>query len=82
MKRRELLTKALLLGATGLIFPVPRIFGTTTDPYTGRLLVTLQADGGWDVSSFCDPKVNQPGEKEITNWSKTKEKQRVLRKIL
>ena len=73
MKRRELLTKALMLGATGLIFPVPRIFGATTDPYTGRLLVTLQADGGWDVSSFCDPKMNQPGEKEITNWSKTKE---------
>ena len=67
MKRRELLTRALLLGATGLIFPVPLVFGATTDPYTGRLLVTLQADGGWDVSSFCYTNKNQTGEKEKTN---------------
>jgi hypothetical protein len=26
------------------------------EPYTGTLYVTLHASGGWDVTSFCDPK--------------------------
>jgi hypothetical protein len=25
-------------------------------PYTGTLYVTIHASGGWDVTSFCDPK--------------------------
>ena len=73
MRRRDFLTKAMFLGALGFGLPTPRLYGATLTPYTGRLLVTLQAEGGWDVSSFCDPKENQPGEQEITNWSKTKE---------
>ncbi|MDE2644059.1 MAG: DUF1501 domain-containing protein, partial [Verrucomicrobiota bacterium] len=32
---------------------------------------------GWDVSSYCDPKINQPGEKKITNWSKNNDVQQV-----
>ena len=32
--------------------------------------MTVQAIGGWDVSSFCDPKENQIGEQEITTWSR------------
>jgi hypothetical protein len=75
MKRREFLTKSLLLGAAGLMLPTPRLYAANLTPYTGRLLVTLQAEGGWDVTSFCDPKMNQPGEPEITNWSKTNETQ-------
>jgi hypothetical protein len=39
--------------------------------YAGRLLVVLQAEGGWDVTSFCDPKMNVPGAPEITQWSRT-----------
>jgi hypothetical protein len=71
MKRREFLTHTMLAGAAGLLAPVPRIFAASADSYTGPLLVTLQVDGGWDVTSFCDPKVNQPGEQEITTWSNT-----------
>ena len=63
----------MLLGVARLTVSTPRLYGATLEPHSGRLLVTLQAEGGWDVSSFCDPKVNQSGEKEITNWSKTNE---------
>ena len=73
MFRREFLIKTMLLGVAGLTVSTPRLYGATLEPHSGRLLVTLQAEGGWDVSSFCDPKVNQSGEKEITNWSKTNE---------
>ena len=73
IKRRDFLAKTMLLGAAGLTLPVPRIYGATMAPYEGRLLVVIQADGGWDVTSFCDPKVNQTGEMEITHWSRTAE---------
>ena len=32
------------------------------DAYEGPLLVTLQLDGGVDVTQLCDPKVNVRGE--------------------
>jgi len=30
-------------------------------PFTGKFVVTVQAEGAWDVTCFCDPKENQPG---------------------
>lgn len=69
MRRRDLLKRTMLLGAAGLSLPMPRLYAAPFEGYSGRLLVTLQCDGGWDVTSFCDPKTNQPGEKEITQWS-------------
>ena len=77
MKRRDLLKRTMLLGAAGLSLPVPRLYAAPYAGYTGRLLVTVQCDGGWDVSSFCDPKTNQPGEKEITSWSNSNDVQTV-----
>jgi len=77
MKRRDFLIKSMLLGITGMAMPVPRIYGASEEGYSGRLLITLQAEGGWDVSSFCDPKENQRGEKPITNWSKSAKTQEV-----
>ena len=73
MKRREFLTKTAALGAAGIVLPSATLYGAVDGGYTGRLLVQLQANGGWDVSSYCDPKVNQPGEKDITNWSNNDE---------
>ena len=75
MKRRDLLKRTMLLGAAGLSLPVPRLYAAPFEGYTGKLLVTVQCDGGWDVSSFCDPKTNQPGEKEITSWSNSNDVQ-------
>ena len=44
-------------------------------PFMGKFVVTIQAVGAWDVTCFCDPKVNQSGERDITNWSNTGEVQ-------
>jgi len=75
MKRRDLLKRTMLLGTAGLSLPVPRLYAAPYEGYTGKLLVTVQCDGGWDVTSFCDPKTNQPGEKEITSWSNSNDVQ-------
>jgi len=37
--------------------------------FEGKFLITVQAEGGWDVSSLCDPKMNVPGELKINNWA-------------
>jgi len=73
MKRRDFLRQSMLLGAAGLLAPSPKIFAASADGYTGPLLVTLQVDGGWDVTSFCDPKTNQSGEPDINNWANSAE---------
>ena len=41
--------------------------------YDGRLFVFVQADGGWDPTSFCDPKTNAPGEPIINHWAENAE---------
>ena len=69
MKRRQFITRTALLGAAGLVTPVPKLYGSEHSDYSGPLLATLQIDGGWDVTSYCDPKENQVGERKITNWS-------------
>ncbi|MGB0765882.1 MAG: ribulose phosphate epimerase, partial [Luminiphilus sp.] len=48
-----------------------RVWGNGLEPYEGKLLVTLQLDGGADVTQLCDPKVNTPGEPKINNWADT-----------
>ena len=39
------------------------------DGYSGKCLVTLQLEGGADVTQLCDPKVNTTGEPKINNWA-------------
>ena len=71
MKRRQLLHwmgKGLALSA----LPTANLYATEPN-YTGRLLLTVQADGGWDVTSVCDPKMNVPGEDEINVWARSAE---------
>ena len=75
MKRRDFLKQSFILGAAGLIAPVPKIYGASADGYSGNYLVTLQVDGGWDVTSLCDPKMNVAGEREINSWANTAETQ-------
>jgi len=72
MKRRSLL-KAIAYAA-GL----PALGGVSgsllaQSTYAGKLLVTVQLDGGVDVTSFCDPKMNVAGEPEINRWARTLE---------
>lgn len=37
-----------------------------------KFLITVNMTGGWDVSSFCDPKLNVSGEPLINTWAQTK----------
>ncbi len=68
MNRRSLLRYFVQAAAAGAssTFGLP-LLGQTT--YEGKLLVHLQLDGGVDVSSFCDPKLNISGERRINNWA-------------
>ena len=66
MRRRTLL-KGLLaaaIGAPGFRLPLVNAAG-----HGGKLFVFVQADGGWDPTSFCDPKANTPGEPVIDPWA-------------
>ena len=69
MKRRTLIKSALTLpfGVPGLF--QPNIHAATND----KLLLFINMSGGWDVSSFCDPKLNILGEPIINTWAKTKD---------
>ncbi|HWB77124.1 MAG TPA: DUF1501 domain-containing protein [Nannocystaceae bacterium] len=62
MDRRDFLKIA---SCTGLSVVAPTAFGgpgvaskprVSFEPYTGTLVVTVSAGGGWDPTSFCDPK--------------------------
>ena len=70
LSRRQLLRAALVGGsaATGLLSS--RVWSSGAhQPYEGQLLVTLQLDGGVDVTQLCDPKVNVKGEPRINYWA-------------
>ena len=69
MKRRDFMR--IMLGAgTASGFRVP--LANAAD-YRGKLFVFIQADGGWDPTSFCDPKTNVAGEPIINHWAEAGE---------
>ena len=63
------------LGAASAFATLPASFKLHAAPgdYTGKLLLNVQCEGGWDVTSFCDPKMNVSGEREISRWARTGE---------
>ena len=72
MRRRTLL-QGLLAGGAGVLasgFHLPLVHAAD---YQGKLFVFVQADGGWDPTSFCDPKANTPGEPVINHWAERDE---------
>ena len=70
MKRRAMLKTLLAAGATAAGFRLPLVHA---EDYRGKLFVFVQADGGWDPTSFCDPKANTPGEPVINHWAERDE---------
>ena len=50
-------------------WPGMQVWGSQDTSSTGRLLVTLQLDGGVDVTMFTDPKVNVSNEPKINHWA-------------
>ena len=69
MRRRALL-KGLLAAGASMGFRLPLVHAAD---YRGKLFVFVQADGGWDPTSFCDPKANTPGEPVINHWAERDE---------
>ena len=69
MNRRHFF-KFALAGGTVPGFRVPL---ARAESYHGKLFAFIQADGGWDPTSFCDPKVNVPGEPVINHWAENGE---------
>ena len=68
-RRRFIKKLALGAGAVATAGSGFRVWSSGLEPYEGKLLVTLQLDGGADVTQLCDPKVNTPGERRINNWA-------------
>ena len=65
MNRRNFCKGVLAAGASaGFRLPL-----ANAADYRGKLFVFIQADGGWDPTSFCDPKTNSPGEPVINHWA-------------
>lgn len=71
MRRRAILKG--LLASAGFAMSGFRIPLAQASDYDGKLFVFVQADGGWDPTSFCDPKANTPGERVINHWAERKE---------
>ena len=65
--RRDILKGAVAGGALSLsVLRAPLV---RAQDNRGKLFVFVQADGGWDPTSFCDPKTNTPGEPVINHWA-------------
>lgn len=69
---RRLFTSRLLQAGVALSAPTLARSAFAQTSFSGKLLVTVQARGAWDVTSLCDPKSNVVGEKEINHWARTK----------
>ena len=76
MKRRTLLKALMAIGAATSGFRLPLVHAAD---YGGKLFVFVQADGGWDPTSFCDPKANTPGELVINHWAERDEVRQIGR---
>lgn len=71
MRRRGFLKGALrtgVAGAVGLRLPLA-LANDGHLSYQGKLLLSVQARGGWDPTCFCDPKTNTPDEPIINRWA-------------
>ena len=67
MRRRSFIKGTLgTAGVAAAGFRLPLVHAAD---YRGMFFVFVQADGGWDPTSFCDPKVNQKGEEIINHWA-------------
>jgi hypothetical protein len=71
MQRRDFL-KMLGLGGIGILCPWPLRSGFAQSAgYDGPLYVSIAAEGGWDVTSFCDPKLNPPAGPVLNHWAES-----------
>ena len=76
MNRRHFLNSLIWAGGAAS-FPMVTHPLLAQSAFNGKFLMVLQLDGGWDVTAFCDPKMNVPGEPEINWWARDGETQTV-----
>ena len=74
LRRRTLLKGLLGAACLGSGFRLPL---ENAADYRGKLFVFVQAEGGWDPTSFCDPKTNARGERVINHWAQHDETRQV-----
>ena len=74
MRRRTLLKGLLAAAAMAPGFRLPLV---NAADYRDKLFVFVQAAGGWDPTSFCDPKSNTRGEPVINHWAQYDEVRQV-----
>lgn len=67
MKRREFLKLAGGLGMAGMLPGLAMQPVNAAEPFSGKILLTLHTGGGWDHSSFADPRENP----DINHWADT-----------
>jgi len=73
MNRRKFLYRMIqAAGAGGLSLLSPATVHGQSG-FNGKFLFSLQLDGGLDVTSYCDPKMNVSGEREINTWARSQE---------
>lgn len=78
LSRRHLLSLAVAGASLNGLSPM-KVWGNSTPPMSeGKLVVTLQLDGGVDVTMFCDPKLNVLGEPKINHWADRLEPQQTV----
>lgn len=70
MKRRNFIR---LAGGLCGLSALPFRLNAKAANFSGKFVVTIQAEGGWDVAGICDPKQNVPGEPIINGWAQTQE---------
>lgn len=70
MKRRDFLKAMGSAGVAGAFASLPQ-YATASDIslHSGKILLTLHAGGGWDHSSFSDPRENP----SINHWADTQQ---------
>lgn len=71
MKRRHFLQAAGALGLTVFAPTSTRKAGAAPLFYNGPLFVQIHAGGGWDPTSFCDPKGGAPMDPKSVNQNYT-----------
>ncbi|MGF1779780.1 DUF1501 domain-containing protein [Vibrio nomapromontoriensis] len=72
MNRRDFIK---VLGLAASTVSMPTALWANTPTAQRRLLLYIHANGGWDVTSYCDPKENVEGQPIITQWSQTQQTQ-------
>lgn len=77
ISRRDTLKGALAAAGAGVLPYGFHLHAQNPADEAQKLCVFVQANGGWDPTSFCDPKMNTPGERIINNWATTDETQQI-----